>query len=287
MNLFHRPAFFKGEQNVVQPVRCRRDQLLRDERFLIHIGLRRLARLEAAYPFQQRLIECAADRHHLAHGLHLSAQRWVRAWKFLELPARDLGHHVIDGRFKTSRRQPRDVIRDFIQPVAHREFRGDLRNWESGRLGSQRRGPRNTRIHLDNNHLPGLGIDGELHIGSAGIYADLAQARQSGVAHHLVLFVGQCLRWGNGYGITRMHAHRIEILNRAHDDAVVGQVAHHFEFVLFPAQHALFNQHFMYRRQVEPARQNLFKIFAVVSDATTRSAHGEARPQDHRKPDAL
>ena len=43
--------------------------------------------------------------------------------------------------------------------------------------------------------------------------------------------------------------------------------------ILFPAEHALFDQHFMNRRKIEAALQNLFQFFAVVSDPAARAAH--------------
>src|SRR5579863_7957262 len=42
----------------------------------------------------------------------------------------------------------------------------------------------------------------------------------------------------------------------------------------------------MYRRKVDAALQNLFGFLTVVRDATSRAAHGEAGPQDHRIADA-
>ena len=41
-----------------------------------------------------------------------------------------------------------------------------------------------------------------------------------------------------------MHAHRVNIFNRAHDHGVVGAIAHHLEFILFPPEDGFLQQHF-------------------------------------------
>ena len=114
---------------------------------------------------------------------------------------------------------------------------------------------------------PFCGIDGELHVRAAGIDADLAQAAERAVAHHLVFAVGEGLRGRDGDGVAGVHAHRIEVLDRADDDAVVGEVAHHLQLEFFPAEHALFDQDFVDRREIEAALQDLVQFFAVVGDA--------------------
>ena len=84
-----------------------------------------------------------------------------------------------------------------------------------------------------------------------------------------------------------MHAHGVEILDGADDDGVVGDVAHHLQFEFLPAQHALFDQHLVDRRKVEPALDQFHHLFAVVGDAAAGAAQREAGPQDHRVRDAL
>ena len=64
-----------------------------------------------------------------------------------------------------------------------------------------------------------------------------------------------------------MNAHRVKVLNRADDDDVVAQVAHDFEFVLFPTKNGLFDQGFMNRREIEAARENIEQFFAIIRNA--------------------
>ena len=49
-----------------------------------------------------------------------------------------------------------------------------------------------------------------------------------------------------------MHAHRVEVFDGADDDEVAACVAHDFEFVLFPAEHAHLDQDFVHRAELRP-----------------------------------
>ncbi|MNS95560.1 hypothetical protein D3C72_1298270 [compost metagenome] len=83
-----------------------------------------------------------------------------------------------------------------------------------------------------------------------------------------------------------MHAHRVQVLDRADDDAVVRRVADHFHLEFLPAQHRLFDQHFGGRRQFQAAVDDLDQLFAVVGDAAATAAQGEAGADDGRIADA-
>ncbi len=178
--------------------------------------------LEAAQRLLQAFLKGAADRHHFADRLHRGGQRGGGAGKFLEGKARDFRHHVIDGRLERGRRSAAgDVVGDFVERIADRELGGDLGDRKSRRLRGERRGARHPRVHLDHDHAAVGRIDAELHVGAAGLDPDLAQHRQRGVAHDLVFLVGQGQGRGHRDGIAGMHAHRIEVLDRADDDAIV------------------------------------------------------------------
>jgi hypothetical protein len=82
-----------------------------------------------------------------------------------------------------------------------------------------------------------------------------------------------------------MHAHRVDVLDRADDDAIVGSVAHHLHLVLFPAEHRFLNQHFGSRRGVDAALDDLDELLLVVGDAAAGAAERERRPDDRRQAD--
>ena len=62
---------------------------------------------------------------------------------------------------------------------------------------------------------PVLGAIAKLHVRAAGLHADLAQHRQTRVAHDLVFLIGQ--RLGRGYrdGIAGVHPHGVKVFDRA------------------------------------------------------------------------
>ena len=82
-----------------------------------------------------------------------------------------------------------------------------------------------------------------------------------------------------------MHAHRIDILDRADDDAVVVLVADDLHFVLLPAEHRFLDQHFASGRGIEPALDDLEKLLAVIGDAAAGAAKGEGGTNDGGKAD--
>ena len=188
--------------------------------------------------FCSDLLEGAADRHHLADRLHRGGQHRLGAGEFLEGEARDLGDDVVDGRLERGRRRAAgDVVGDLVERVADRELGGDLGDREAGRLRGERRGARHARVHLDDDQPAVRRVDRELHVRAAGLDPDLAQHRDRGVAHDLVFLVGQRQRRRDGDRVAGVHAHRIEVLDRADDDAVVALVAHHLHLEFLPAEH--------------------------------------------------
>jgi hypothetical protein len=181
-----------------------------------------VADLERADRLLEALLEGAPDRHHLAHRLHLRRQRAVGLRELLEGEARDLGHDVVDGRLEAGRRLAGDVVADLVERVADGQLGGDLGDREAGRLGGQRRRARDARVHLDDHQRAVLGVHRELDVRAAGVDADLADDRERRVAHLLVFLVGQRLGRRDGDRVAGVHAHRVEVLDRADDDDVVG-----------------------------------------------------------------
>ena len=241
---------------------------------------------QRAQRFLQAFRECAADRHRLADRFHRGGEHRFGAGKFLEGKARHLGDDVIDGRLERGRRGAAgDVVGDLVERVADRELCRDFGDGETGRFRSERRGPRHPRIHLDDDQAAVGRIDRELHIGAAGLDADLAQHRDRGVAHDLIFLVGERQRRRYGDGIAGMHAHRIDVFDRADDDAIVVLVAHHLHLEFFPAEHRFLDQHFAGRRGVDAAFDDLDELRLVVGDAAAGAAERERRPDDGGQPD--
>ena len=244
--------------------------------------------LEAAQRLLQRLGEGAPDGHDLADRFHGRRQDGLGPRELLEGEARDLRHHVVDGGLEGSRRRTAgDVVGELVERVADRELRRDLGDREAGCLRRERRRPRHPRVHLDDHQPAVRRIDGELHVRTAGLDADLAQHRDRCVAHDLVLLVGQRQGRRHGDRIPRVDAHRIDVLDRADDDAVVVAVAHHLHLVFLPAEHRLLDQNLVRWRGIEAALDDLQIFLAVVGDAAAGAAEREGGADDGRQSDRL
>ena len=204
--------------------------------------------------------------------------------ELLEGKARNLGDDVVDARLEARRRGAAgDVVAQLIERVAHRQLGGHLCDREAGGLGGQRRRTRHARVHLDDDHPPVLRVDRELHVRAAGVHANLAQDRDRRIAHQLVFLVGQRLRGRHRDRIAGVDAHRIEVLDRADDDAVVRLVADDFHLEFLPADQALFDEQLVGRREIQAALADLFELFRVVGDAAAGAAEREARADHHRE----
>ncbi len=80
-----------------------------------------------------------------------------------------------------------------------------------------------------------------------------------------------------------MDAHRVQVLDRAHDDAVVRLVADHFHLVFLPANERLFDEQLVGGRQVDAALADLFELFGVVGNAAAGATQREAGADHHRE----
>ena len=236
----------------------------------------------------QGFLKGAPERHHLADRFHLRGQAVVRLVKFLEGKTRDLADDIINAGFKRGRRgAARDLIIQFVQRITDGQPGRDLGDGEAGRLGGERRGTRDPRVHFNDDQLAVFRINGELHIGAAGVHADLAQDRDRGVAHLLIFAVGEGLRGRDRDRVAGVHAHGVEVFDGTDDDAVVLVIAHHFHLVFLPAQHRSFDQHLGGGRGLQPAFADRQIFIAVIGNAAARAAQGERGPDNRGKTDAL
>ncbi len=80
-----------------------------------------------------------------------------------------------------------------------------------------------------------------------------------------------------------MDAHRIDILDRADDDAIVVAVPHDLHLIFFPSEQRFLDQHLGGGRRVEAAAHDAHELVAIIGDAAAGAAHGEAGPDDRGK----
>ena len=250
----------------------------------------------AADDLLQRFFEGPADRHRFAHALHLRGERFVGLGELLKRPARHLHDAVVDGGFEAGAGGACDVVLEFVERVADGEAGGDLRNRKARCLASECAGTRHAWVHLDDDHLEGLGavgvglgvgVHGELHVAAACFDAHGPHDGDGGVAHRLIFLVGQSEDRRDGDAVARVHAHGVDVLDAADDDAVVFLIADDFELELFPADHALVYLHLGDHAGGESARNDVAEFFEVVSDAAARTAQRKGGPNDGGQADLL
>src|SRR4029453_17640713 len=112
-------------------------------------------------------------------------------------------------------------------------------------------GTRDAGVHLDQPEVTRLRLVGELDVRAAGRDPDRAGAGNSGLAQALVVLVGQRLLRGDRPRVSRVDAQRIDVLDRADNDAVARRVAHHFELVLQPAVEEALDEHLSDRARTQ------------------------------------
>ena len=227
--------------------------------------------LAGAARLQERLAEGAPDPHRLADRLHLRAERRVRARELLEREARELDDDVVERRLEAGRRRPGQVVRDLVERVADGELRGDLRDRVAGRLRGQRGRARHARVHLDHAQLAGLALARELDVRAAAVDTDRADDRDRRVAQLLVRLVGQRHLRRDGHRVAGVHAHRVDVLDRADDDGVVGVVAHQLELELVPAEEGLLDEHLADRALGERALEQPHRALRASAPCRRRA----------------
>ena len=235
--------------------------------------------LQRAHGLAKGFLEGAADRHNLAHGLHARGERGVGTLELLEGKARHLDHAVVNRGLKAGRRCLGNVVDDLVERIANGQARGGLGDGKARGLGGQCGRAAHARVHLDDDQAAGLGVHGKLHVGAAGLDADLLQDGERGDTHALILKVGERLRRRHGNGVAGMHAHGVEVLDGAHDDAVAGVVTHDLHLILFPTLDGLLDQHLVGRRELQALAHNGDELLVGMRDAAAGAAEGKARAQ--------
>ena len=116
-----------------------------------------------------------------------------------------------------------------------------------------------------------------------GLDADAADDPAGGVAHALVFLVGERERGCDRDAVAGVHAHRVDVFDRADDDEVVGDVAHHLELEFLPADDGFLDEDLVDRAQAQTARREFAKLFDVVGNAAAYTAQRERRTDDRRE----
>src|SRR5262249_7464075 len=91
----------------------------------------------------------------------------------------------------------------------------------------------------------------------------------------------------DGNAVARVHAHRVDVLDRADDDEVVRDVAHHLQLEFLPANDRFLDQDLVDGAELEAALDQVAELGAALGDAAADAAERERRADDERELDAL
>ena len=236
------------------------------------------ARLERTHGLEQRLLHRAADRHHLARGLHLRAELVRGVGELVERETRHLRYDVVERRLERGRGIG-DA--DLVERQAHGDLGAHAGNGVSRSLRREGRGARHARIDLDQVVFERQRVECELHV-AAALDLQRADDLQRRIAQHLELLVGERLARGHDDRVARMDADRVDVLHAADADGRVVAVAHHLVLDLLVALDALLDEHLVYGRERQCVAHQLAQLLLVVGESAARTAQREGRAQHHR-----
>ena len=84
-----------------------------------------------------------------------------------------------------------------------------------------------------------------------------------------------------------MDPHRIEVLDRAHDNEGAGRITHDLELEFLPPENRRLDQYLVGGRRLEPLLEQEFEALPIVGDAAAPTAEGEGGAEDNRQVDGL
>jgi hypothetical protein len=114
----------------------------------------------------------------------------------------------------------------------------------------------------------------------------ISRTSDGGVGQPLILLVGQSQGRCDRDRVAGVDAHRIDALDGADDDAIVGVVTN-LHPVFLPAEHRLFYEDLADRREGEAALNRLDKLGARGCDAAAFAAQPERAADDRRQADSF
>ncbi|MPM73107.1 hypothetical protein SDC9_120083 [bioreactor metagenome] len=189
---------------------------------------------ERAVGFDQPLREIRGEGEHFAGGLHARPQRRVRLREGVEGPGGHLDRHIVERRF----REGAACARHGVGHLREVEAEGDLCRHAGDRVprrfARQRAGAAGARVDLDDIIFAAVGGEGELHVaGAADVkHVDYSERRR---ADHLPFFIGEGEHRRDDDRVSRVDAHRVDILHAADREGVPRVVAYDLDLDLVPS----------------------------------------------------
>ena len=157
--------------------------------------------------------------------------------------------------------------------IPNGQLGGHLGNGVTCGFRRESRRTRHARVDFDGDDVFVLvRRNRELDVASPRKISDAAHHLDGHVTHALERGVAQRHGWSYGNAVPGVNAHRIEILDGAHDGHVVVGITEQFEFKFLPTQKGLVNHDLVDGTQVQAALQLVFKGLFVVDHRRTSTA---------------
>ena len=240
--------------------------------------------LQRAQRLLQRLGEVAADRHRLADRLHGGGQRGVGGRELLEREPRHLDHDVVERRLEGRRGHLGDVVGDLVEACSR--WRAWRRSWRSGSRWPWRpaREERETRGFISMTMIrPSAGSIANWMLQPPVSTPTARMIVDADVAQLLVLAVGQGQRRGDGDRVAGVHAHRVDVLDRADDHDVVVPCRASARARTPSSRGSTPRAAPRWSASAcRPCAGDAAQVVLVVGEAGAEAAHGERRADDER-----
>ena len=284
MDLFHRSSLPERFINDKVPVAGGRDQFLQ-QFFPVQIAVTGTAKavspgLQTADGFLEGFFKVLSNAHDLADCPHLGTQLILYTFEFFKSPACKLDDHIIPVRNIFVQRSV-FAAGNVRKPEAGRQHGGNESDGEAGGLAGQCRGSGGPGIDLDDDIAIADRIMSPLYIGPA----DDLDGFNDLVGFFLQTFL-HLFRYGQHGSRTEriscVHAHRIDVFDKADRDHVVVCIPDDFQLQLFPAKDGLLYQDLSHQGRLKTPCTDLFQLFHVVYQAASGAAHGICGTQDYR-----
>ena len=225
------------------------------------------------------LFERTANGHHFTDRFHGRADVPLDMLELGQVPARNLGHNVIQRGLEVGSGCLCHWVGQLGQCMAQGDFRCGVSQWIACGLGGQSRRPGKTSVDLDDTEIQSVWLQGVLNVTFAH-HAQMADDFDRSTSQHMVFLVRQCLRGRNNNRVTCVDSERVKVLHVAHGDTVSVLVPHNLIFHFFPALKRLLHENL--RGQGQRLGGQVTELLFGRGKARPKPAQGVGRTHNDR-----
>ncbi len=226
--------------------------------------------------FHQCAFKIITDAHNLAGCFHLRRQSTFCRNKFVERKSRNLYDTIIQSGFKACICFACNRVFDLIQRITKRDLGRDFSNRVTRCLGSQSRRTAHTRIYFNHAVFETGRMQGKLYV-AASRNLQLIDDVKRRAAEHLIFFITERLRRRYYDAVSRMYAHRIDILHITYGNTIACAIAHNFILDFLPAGNTAFHQNLSHPGKTQAVGKDLLKLGLIIGNSAAGTAKGVSR----------